>query len=139
MPNEVNTLKFILSCQVEVRLTAFHCADTYASLLEGVPDQNYNNELIQKSQTRMVPMWGVRPTYLIPPSIKMVSLGKVNPIQAPYLPPVVNHAWLTQCDDAVELVVIWFGHFNTEKSLTAYLSGIFNEVPWARVAMPYDP
>lgn len=45
-----------------VSLTALHVERTYAGLMEGSPDANYNDRLIEQERRRMTPIWGERPT-----------------------------------------------------------------------------
>jgi hypothetical protein len=93
-----------------LRLEAFHFSHTYAGLLEGAPDAEYNARLVARTAKRMVSVWGTRRTYVIPPVQRMVTEGgRIHP----RLPEFVYHFWLTSKPladalDGSELLLVFF-------------------------------
>jgi len=53
--------QFTLNSGRVVQLDDLHIALTYAGLLEGIPDAEYNERLVQQAIRAMVPIWGGAP------------------------------------------------------------------------------
>ena len=126
-----------------VRVNALHVARTYASLLEGTPDDAYNAALILRAETALNGLWGSRATYVIPPVITLSTEvpGRVYN----RLPELRYHAWLTS--DALksgwcasELVLIWFGSPKEfrEKPLIEIADSAASGLEWERWAKDFD-
>jgi uncharacterized protein (TIGR02996 family) len=128
---------FKLDCGRSVCLDAFYCDRTYGGLLEGRPDRQLNDEILERAQTRMRQLWGVRKTHLVPPVI-----NESDP-QHPVLPPVCLTAWLVcfqpikEPNAGSELVVVWFrGAFEGEPMEQVIADGI-QALPWDELAADF--
>lgn len=122
------------------RLGDFHVRRTYADLLEGTPDAEYNNKIMTRASIAMEKIWGKRKTHLIAPEIRIITeAGRTFP----RLPELTYYAWLTSdpiespwC--ASELVVIWFGPYDLENSVPALVQRAIRDLPWERLAQDFD-
>jgi hypothetical protein len=56
-----------------VSLYALHVGRTYAGVMAGTPDSKYNAQVIERARRQMIPLWSDRPTYVIPPMLRMVT------------------------------------------------------------------
>src|SRR5262245_42079815 len=102
------TMFITLNCGRRVSVDAFDYSRTYSGLLEGLPNAEINDWIIQRALIRQESSWGRRPTYLIQPVIE-----RKDP-EHPRLPPVLLLARL-RCNEPIdpnfmgsELVVVWF-------------------------------
>jgi len=135
---EDKMLKFTLDCGKTVKLDSFHYARTYLSLLCGLPDEEYNETLISKAKTEMMPLWGKRKIHIIPPIINKSA-------EHPMLPLTQFFAWLS-CDEPIlkqnagsELVVIWFrDDFTDKEPLERIIHEGIRSVPWDNVAEDFE-
>ena len=58
---------FTLECGRKVAVDAFYYQRTYLSLLEGRPNKEMNDRIIERCNSEMRPLWGERRVYVIPP------------------------------------------------------------------------
>lgn len=93
-------MKIMLDCGVTVSVTSCHFTTTYGGLLEGVPSQWINEDIVQDAKATRVFGEG-RPTHLIPPVIDESG-------QYPCLPRFIFSAWLVSLETESHLVVVWF-------------------------------
>jgi hypothetical protein len=117
---------------------AFYCKSTYIGLLEGRPDRQMNEKILERARTEMRRLWGERRTYLAPPVI-----DQSDP-EHPALPPVCLTAWLTcfqpikEPNAGSELVVVWFrGEFAGEPMTQVLADGI-RALPWEALAEDFE-
>ena len=113
-------------------LNAFHCAGTYSGVLFGHPDYEENLQIVQSQS--MEPLWGKRKTHIIRPAEALLKT---------LLPRVVYHAWLhgnpvggENCDGA-QLVLIWFGNEEPEKSIKNIVTEQVQGLDWEALAENY--
>ena len=117
-----------------------HLARTYACLLGGTPDSKYNELIIERARCRMMPVWGERPTYVVPPMVRIITeAGRTYP----RLPEVQYHVWLESeplsehwCGS--QLVVICFGPPQHQAPVAEILGPLLRDVPWEQVAQNFD-
>ncbi len=67
-------LSMTVDCGRKVCLDSFDDSHTYAELMEGRPDAEYNAELIERLKTRKEEPWGTSPTRQ-PPTVANSRLG----------------------------------------------------------------
>jgi uncharacterized protein (TIGR02996 family) len=125
---------FELDCGRRVYVDAFYCHDTYIGLLEGRPNRQMNEEILERARTRMRPLWGERKTHLVPPVI-----DESDP-RHPVLPPVCLTAWLTCCQPVQEpnagseLVVVWFRAALAGELMEQVIADGIRALPWEELA-----
>jgi len=132
--------EFRLASGRRVRLDSLYITRTYAGLLEGVPDDQYNLRQIERAARALIPVWGERATYVIPPQIRAVTeVGRTYN----RLPELIYCAWLTSepikpqwC--ASELVTVWFGPPEADIPVLQLVVGAVGGVPWEQVAKDFD-
>ena len=129
---------FELSSGLRVILEALHVTRTYGGLLEGLPTQRMNNEILATLPSRMTPLWGKRKTHIVPPSPHEKHGGI-------FLPKLIYLAWLSSLgaihSDFIysELVIVWFGAEQLDTPLQSLVSEAIRNVPWEDLAEPCDP
>jgi uncharacterized protein (TIGR02996 family) len=129
---------FDLDCGRWVAVDAFDCMRTYIGLMEGRPNRDMNEHILEGARTRMRPVWGERMTHLVPPVI-----DESDP-EHPVLPPVCLTAWLTcyqpirEPNAGSELVVVWFrGEFAGEPMEQVIFEGI-RGLAWEELAADFE-
>lgn len=128
--------QFTLNSGRVVQLDDLHIALTYAGLLEGIPDAEYNERLVQQAIRAMVPIWGERPTYLCSPKTRRVTEAGRSYER---LPELRYHAWLTShpmdprwCDS--EVVAIWYGPKEPDVPVRHIVIRDLKDLPWEQCA-----
>ena len=129
-----------LNCGRSVYLSAFHYSRTYGGLLEGSPNEELNNEIIQHALSRMEWVWGKRKTHLIAPRVN------TEDSERPSLPSTELTAWLT-CNEPVdkrymgsELVLVWYvddKEFESSK-VQDLTSAALKKIDWKELAADFD-
>ncbi|MCB9927779.1 MAG: hypothetical protein H6822_36955 [Planctomycetaceae bacterium] len=129
-----------LKCGRSVYISDFHYSRTYGGLLEGSPDEEMNNRIIQRALSRMDSIWGKRRTHLIPPEVD------TKDPEHPSLPSTELTAWIT-CHEPVnhqymgsELVLVWYVDdeaFETS-SIRDVTSAALNAINWNDLADDFD-
>jgi hypothetical protein len=131
-------LFFDLDCGWSVAVEALYYQRTYLSVLDGVPDQRFNEGILEEVRKEMRPLWGERRVHVIPPAIEETTPGK------PKLPPVRFTAWLRcyqpieQPHDGSELVVVWFREKSTGEPLEKIVGDAIRSLPWEKLAQDFD-
>ena len=138
----MNVYEFRLSSGRLVWLDAVHVSRTYASLLEGSPDDEYNAKLIDRATTALSKTWGERQTHVIPPQTRRITeVGRTYD----RFPELRYHAWLTS--DPIEdrwcpseLVVCWFGSPEEYRATPLFdlVARAASDLPWERLARDFD-
>ena len=129
---------FTLDCGRKVAVDAFYCQRTYLSLLEGRPNREMNERIIECSKSEMRPLWGERQVYVIPPVLDQSDLTH------PALPPIRFTAWLTcyepiQSENAgSELVAIWFRPECDGQSLAQIIQDGIHDIQWEKLARDFE-
>ena len=127
-----------LDCGRRISLDAFDYDRTYAGLMEGRPDAEYNAELTERALTGREGTWGKRTVHLIPPAVD------VSDPDHPTLPPVILRAWLI-CYEPIdkaymgsELVVVWFAEECHSESIENIVCEAVRELPWDELACDFN-
>lgn len=135
--------EFLIESDRRIRLDDLHVSRTYASLLEGTPDDAYNTALIERAETALNGTWGPRPTYVVPPQPSVCTEIPWRPY--PRLPELRYHARLTSNPlkpqwSTSELVLIWFGSSKEfrEKALIEIVASAASNLEWERWAKDFD-
>ena len=129
-----------LKCGRFVYISDFHYSRTYGGLLEGSPNEEMNNRIIQHALSRMDSIWGKRRTHLIPPEVDTTEP------KHPSLPSTELTAWIT-CNEPVndqfmgsELVLVWY--IDDEKfevsSIRDVTAEVLNAINWSELAEDFD-
>jgi hypothetical protein len=128
---------FKLDCGRSVAVDALYYQRTYLSLLEGRPDREMNERIIEAARMEMHWLWGDRQVYVIPPRI-----DESNP-KHPMLPQVRFTAWLC-CYEPIkppnfgsELVVVWFRNECHGEALEDIVNDAIRSLPWDKVARDF--
>jgi hypothetical protein len=93
-----------------------------------------NEDILAEALEEMIPLWGTRKTYVIPPSV-----DESDP-EHPRLPPVRFTAWLTCYRPVVEtyagseLVVVWFREECDGVPIDQVIHEGVRAIPWEEVA-----
>jgi hypothetical protein len=58
-------LLFDIDCGRSVAVQALYYQRTYLSLLEGRPDREMNDRILEEARTEMTPLWGARRAHVI--------------------------------------------------------------------------
>jgi hypothetical protein len=127
-----------LDCGREVMLDAFDYSRTYAGLLEGRPNAEMNDRIIERAQTAREESWGKRAVHVIPPDVDATDPAH------PALPPVLLRAWLI-CFQPVdpafmgsELVVVWFTTDCHTEPIADVVFRAVRGLPWEQLAYDFD-
>jgi hypothetical protein len=127
-----------LDCGRDVALDEFCFSRTYSGLMVGAPDQETNDEIIERAKRRMDPVWGTCKTHVIPPVINISDPAH------PHLPPVLWRAWFfcTEPIDkrfmASELVVVWFTEECYDRPIAEVVFEAIHALPWDELAQDFD-
>jgi hypothetical protein len=130
-------LFFDLDCGRSVAVQALYYQRTYLSLLEGRPDRELNDGLLEEARAEMIPLWGKRPVHIIPP-----VLNQSDPAH-PVLPRVRFTAWLCcyqpieEPNAGSELVVVWFQEECPGVALDEILRSAIRSLPWEELAQDF--
>jgi hypothetical protein len=88
----------------------------------------------------MTPIWGDRPTYVVPPAIRLITEVGRTYLR---LPELIYHLWLTSepigadwC--ASELVVLYFGPPQYNIPIGDIVGQALRDIPWEQVARDFD-
>ena len=129
-----------LKCGRSVYLSDFHYSRTYSGLIEGAPNDEMNNRIIQSALSRMEKIWGKRQTHLIRPKIDTTEP------EHPSLPSTELTAWIT-CNEPVnshymgsELVLVWYiddEEFEAS-SIRDVTSAALRTIDWSELAADFD-
>lgn len=130
-------LFFTLDCGRSVAVQALYYHRTYLSLLEGSPDRELNDRILEEVRTEMDPLWGGRRVYVIPPEINESDSAHS------YLPPVRFTAWLycrpvPKVNDGSELVVVWFRDECSGETMEQIVGGAIRSLPWDELAEEFE-
>jgi hypothetical protein len=131
-------LFFDLDCGRSVAVEALYYQRTYLSLLEGRPNQDMNDRILEKVRTEMAPLWGNRRVYVVPPAI-----NESDP-KHPVLPPVRFTAWLCcyqpikEPNAGSELVVVWFQEECTDEPLDEIVHDAIRSLAWEELAQDFE-
>jgi hypothetical protein len=131
-------LFFDLDCGRFVAVDALYYQRTYLSLLEGRPNREMNDRILDKVRTEMAPLWGSRRVYVIPPEI-----NESDPAH-PVLPKMRFTAWLTcykpiaEPNAGSELVVVWFREECPGEPLEKIVGDAIRSLPWEELAEDFE-
>ncbi len=120
-----------------VLLDSLHFGRTYAGLMEGLPTPDLNAKLWADALTKMVPLWGERTTYIIPPITRQIQGRTI-------FPDLIFFAWLTSHTPinpdfmASELVVVWFAPEQPDVPLSTVVTKAIRDIPWKSLAEDVD-
>lgn len=129
-----------LKCGRSIYISDFHYSRTYGGLLEGRPNEEYNNIIIARALSRMEKIWGKRKTHLIPPKI-----DSTDP-KHPTLPTTELTAWIT-CNQPVDanymgssLILVWYIDDKVFElsSIRDITSVALNAITWNDLAEDFD-
>lgn len=127
-----------LDCGRDVSVGNFDCWRTYGSLLEGLPNSQLNERIIEQALTGREKSWGKRKAHLIAPNIDL------RDAKHPQLPPVGLRVWLT-CYEPVdpafmgsELVVVWFEQECHHEPISKVVYRAIRSLAWDRLAADFD-
>lgn len=121
-------MKLKLKTGKEVYMEAFHCIPTYAGLLVGTPTKESNETLIK--HLNCPSNWGNR---------KCVMKKSDMYISENILKPILNSVWLSSSEpvdikdkksDGSELVLMWFGNEETDKSIQEIIINGVGLINW---------
>ncbi|MEQ8789871.1 MAG: hypothetical protein RIC55_26490 [Pirellulaceae bacterium] len=125
---------FDLDCGRSVAVDALYYQRTYLSLLEGRPNREMNDRILEKVRSEMAPLWGKRRVHVIPPAIN--ESDRTHPV----LPRVRFTVWLTcyqpiqEPNAGSELVVVWFREECAGEPLDEIVSSAIRSLPWDELA-----
>lgn len=121
-----------------VNIESLHITETYGGLLEGYPNSEINEEVIENAQTMMADCWGSRRTHIVSPTFFRHESGHL------FLPPWLCLAWLS-CAEPInsefmgsELVVIWFVHDVHSMPIEQMVNGAVQRLDWESLAADFD-
>ena len=126
-------LSFDLDCGRSVYLDSLHYSRTYAGLLEGRPNAQYNTEITTRVCTNTN-----SPAHLVPP-----DLDNTDP-EHPSLPPIemIAKVW---CNDPItpngmgsHATIIWYRDTWDSQSLTDVVLDGIRGVDWNKIAADFD-
>lgn len=115
----------------ELIFDALHVQRTYLSMIEGVPTEAINSEVVDELRDQAVRLWSKRRTHVLHPE----GSAPGEP-----LPAWACIAWLTSAPirpgeaDNSELVVIWFEHSVFDVPLGALAQDRLESLPWETLA-----
>lgn len=131
----------MISCPAggwEVIVNAIYVRKTYISWLEGSYTERMNAHIVSDVKPITTSLWGVRKTHVIPPKMRTEVNGQE------LLPEIMYFAWIS-CEtpinpgfDGSELVVVWFGHKEPNKSLPETVADALRHLPWPELADNYE-
>jgi hypothetical protein len=130
-------LFFNLDCGRSVALQALYYQRTYLSLLEGSPDRELNDRILEQVESEMEPLWGGCRVHVILPEIDESNPAHSN------LPPVRFTAWLycppvAKVNDGSELVVVWFREDCSGEPLDQIVGEAIRSLPWDELAEVFE-
>lgn len=131
-------MRLDLDCGRSVAVDALYYQETYLSLLEGVPNQEINARILERVRSEMVPLWGERPVYVVPPAISLLNH------EHPVLPAVRFTAWLTcyqpikEINAGSELVVVWFREECSDEPLEDIVYDAIRSLSWEELARDFE-
>jgi hypothetical protein len=123
-------MKINLECGVTVEVTDFEFTTTYGGLIEGVPNQEFNDEIIERA-VRKQPFGPYRPQHLIPPVIDH-SGGW------PRLPSFILSAFLVNVFKQQHLVVVWLRDDFDDLTIPQVICDAVRTLPWLALAEHYE-
>lgn len=127
--------EFQLPSGRNIRLSALHIWPTYEGVLAGGLAERHVKRRIDEAADALKPVWGERPTYVLPPQIEILEPNRYG--SRFRLPPYRYHAWLRSSPldpEAVlsELVLVFF-----EKETSApyeLVAEKARDIPWQQIA-----
>ena len=119
-----------------VSVEQFQHSDTYASLLEGKPNEFINNRIIERSLKAASKHDSDKP-FLIPPKTHQDSRGGVR------IPPVCCVAQLMSTPMSSQmhgsaLSVVWFSDPFFDEPLAIFTERSLRDIPWEQVARDFE-
>lgn len=129
---------FELDCGRSVAVEALYFQRTYLSLLEGRPNLEMNDGILKKVRDEMVPLWGNRRVYVVPPAIND-SVPK-----HPLLPRLRFTAWLScyqpikEPNAGSELVVVWFREDCADEPMDKIVHDAIRSLLWDELAQDFE-
>jgi hypothetical protein len=143
MPSDFPTLK--LKWELEVFADEIHIGRTYAGLLEGVPHDKLNKDILASLPEQMQSIFGAAPVYVLPPEIERRS--EPHPMggsrQIALMPSVqlaarfISYDSLTPDGDASQVIIVW--HQHTLTPLIADSVRIqLERLNWADIAQDFN-
>lgn len=125
-----------LDCGIKVRAISVECSYTYGGLIEGSPNEEVNNRILQFFQKRLDEIWGGRKNHL-----QLPQIDRTDP-EHPLLPEAQMIAWLDYVGSSEEpltqLVVGWFTHTFNDRPLVEIIQNDLHGLPWRELAEEYE-
>lgn len=128
---------FTLDSKRSVSITALVIMPTYLTLLAGLPDPDFDAELILQARKRAHDLWGIRPTHVIAPTYAYDTDAGRSHLR---LPPVTFYAWLESAalpgsaKPRSQLIVIWFGRHDVYVDLLQTVKDSLQSLSWEELA-----
>ena len=140
-------LKFDLDDGHQVRLESLNYGFTYSAILAGYPTEDMNERILKRALSKMDKLWGLRATYIVPPTRNRVVGGAYGYGGRPPrvdLPRIEICTWLQskttfeKWSMGSELVVIWYRDNWQNESLYEVVYEGIRKVPWPDHAEDYE-
>lgn len=126
-----------LKCGREVFAEHYFRTYTYGGMIAGRPTPQISRRILETIADRVVPMWGSRPTHVIP------SVREILPPVMHFTKLISNPLKNAHSDDSQyffgsELVVIWFADEQIEQPLIRVIESGVAGVDWEKHAKNYE-
>lgn len=126
-----------LDCGIKVRIALVECSYTYSGLIEGTPNEDLNNKLLQFFQRRLDEIWGGgRKNYLLPPQIDRTD--PEHPLlQQARMIAMLDHIGSSE-EPLTQLVDGWFTRTLIDRPLVEIIQNDLHGLPWLELAEEYE-
>jgi hypothetical protein len=126
-----------LDCGRSVSVDSFFYTSAYGGLMEGRPNRQLNEQLVEEIKKLMMRLWLTK-THVIPPQFSESDSDH------PILPPIAFGACL-RCNDPIDsrymgshLVVVWFGYECDSLPPSEVVKKGVHAVAWEKLAQDFD-
>lgn len=126
-------IKIQLKGCVEVKVDAFEFGYTYANLIEGSPNEMFNEKTFDKAS--YPPNWGIRKVLKIKPDREEFE-NKLQPCR--YAVWLYSDEPINPNYSGSELVVIWFGELPYGKTFIDLIQSGIGEIDWIENAQDFN-
>jgi hypothetical protein len=116
-----------------VQVDSFNFSYTYADLLEGEPDEEYNEEIFEDAYYPS--SWGSRKLLKIQPSSEEFETRLKPCMYSVYL---VSNDPIVESNDGSELVVLWFGENPNDRPIKDIIETGVKEIDWEKNAQDIE-